>query len=198
MLANHFRELFGHQFLDLPTMGATRVALITASSAGLGAATARGLARSGFITVINYHASKEKAENLVDELNKIHGTLFPNGIEVPQSVALRADMSQKADIYGLVEQVKSRYGRLDCVVSNQGWTQMRRFDDIDDNMLEDDWDQCYNVNVKSHLFLFHAAKPHLAESRGSFVTVASLAGVIPSGSSIVGSCATVINDFDQI
>lgn len=52
-------------------------------------------------------------------------------------------------------------------------------------MEESDWDTCFNFNVKSHLFLFHAAKPHLEKSEGSFTSVASVAGVTSSGSSIV-------------
>jgi NAD(P)-dependent dehydrogenase (short-subunit alcohol dehydrogenase family) len=76
-------------------------------------------------------------------------------------------------------------GRLDLVVSNQGWTRIRNFYDLDENVDEGDWDRCFNMNVKSHLFLFHAARKHLEKSGGSFITVASLAGVKPSGSSVV-------------
>lgn len=168
-------------------METTKVALVTASSAGLGAATAKGLARAGFTTVINYNSSKEKADKLVAEINEIYNSTAStvNGLSKSRCHAIKADMSKRSDIYDLVHQVTHQHGRLDCVVSNQGWTQIRRFDDLDDNMSEDDWDQCYAVNVKSHLWLFHAARPYLAEARGSFVTIASLAGVVPSGSSIV-------------
>lgn len=41
------------------------------------------------------------------------------------------------------------------------------------------------MNVKSHLWLMHAAKPHLEEAEGAFVTTASLAGIKLSGSSLV-------------
>jgi len=78
-------------------------------------------------------------------------------------------------------------GRLDLVVSNQGWTKMRNFFDLDDNMEESDWDTCFNMNVKSHLWLFHATRKYLNESEGSFVTTASVAGVVPSGSSMAYS-----------
>jgi len=64
---------------------------------------------------------------------------------------------------------------------------MRDFNDLDDNVDETDWDGCFNMNVKSHLWLFHAAKPHLLETSGAFVGVASVAGVVPSGSSIAYS-----------
>lgn len=164
-----------------------KVALVTASSAGLGAAAAKGLASSGFITVINYNSSKDKADRLVEDINDIYSKNSSNDVNAPRCLAIKADMSKKSDTYSLVKKVVEQYGRLDCVVSNQGWTQIRRFDDLDDNMEEDDWDQCHNVNVKSHLFLFHASRPHLAKTHGSFITIASLAGVVPSGSSMVSS-----------
>ena len=63
---------------------------------------------------------------------------------------------------------------------------MTNFFDLDDQVREEDWDRCFNANVKSHLWLLYAAKPHLEKSEGggAFVTVASLAGVRPSGSSL--------------
>lgn len=166
------------------------VALVTASSAGLGAATAKGLARSGFSLVVNYNSNKQKADDLVEGIRQIYDAQSGNADQdlhqtSAQCIAIQADMSQKEDISRLVRQSVDHLGRLDCIVSNQGWTQMRQFDDLDDNVEEADWDTCFNMNVKSHLFLFHAARPHLKATGGSFTTIASLAGVIPSGSSIV-------------
>lgn len=51
-------------------------------------------------------------------------------------------------------------------------------------MIDEDWDKCFLYNVKSHLWLCHAAKPHLDETEGAFLTTASIAGVKPSGSSL--------------
>jgi len=76
-------------------------------------------------------------------------------------------------------------GRLDVVFSNGGWTRLRDINNLDDNVEEDDWDRCFNMNVKSHLWLMHAAKKHLDEAQGVFITTASLAGVKFSGSSMV-------------
>jgi len=95
-------------------------------------------------------------------------------------------MGKRSDITRLVKETVDTMGRLDVVVSNQGWTKVTNFFDLEDNLEEDVWDKCFNYNVKSHLYLFHAAKPHFEanEDGGSFVTVASLAGVRPSGSSL--------------
>lgn len=161
-----------------------RVALITASSAGLGAATAKAFASKGFNVVVNYHASTDKAEKLVTEITTEASDAAQHDLGV-RALAVHADMSKRSDISHLVASTISQFGRLDVVVSNQGWTQMRNFANLDDNIDEADWDTCFNINLKSHLYLFYDTRPHLAATRGAFVTVASLAGVIPSGSSIV-------------
>lgn len=133
--------------------------------------------------VINYNSNQEKAETVLKELQSLQPSLQDD--KTPRFHSIRADVSQRSSLIGLVEESVKVMGRLDLVVSNQGWTKMRNFFDLDDNMEESDWDTCFNMNVKSHLWLFHAARKYLNESDGSFITTASLAGVAPSGSSIV-------------
>jgi len=107
----------------------------------------------------------------------------------PRFHAIKADISQRSEIQRLVAETVAKMGRLDVVVSNGGWTRLTDFSNLEEQIVEDDWDRCFNVNVKSHLWLLYAAKPHLESHPedgigGAFVTVASLAGVRPSGSSL--------------
>jgi len=169
-------------------MAFTKVALVTAGSAGLGEAIARALACDARMrVVINYASNVERASTLVHELTR----LTSDSINETSSggnkrfVAIRADMGERAAVKRLVEEAHTVMGRLDVVISNAGWTRMRDFMDLDQGVDEDDWDKCFTVNVKSHLWLFHAAKPHLDETEGAFISTASVAGVKPSGSSLV-------------
>jgi NAD(P)-dependent dehydrogenase (short-subunit alcohol dehydrogenase family) len=75
-------------------------------------------------------------------------------------------------------------GRLDVVISNAGWTRMTNFLNLDEGVDDDDWDKCFLMNVKTHLWLAYAAKDALTESEGTFISTASVAGVKPSGSSL--------------
>jgi NAD(P)-dependent dehydrogenase (short-subunit alcohol dehydrogenase family) len=172
-------------------MSTPKVALVTAASSGLGAAIARMLAVDlGMNVVINFNSNESRANELVQtlqtECDKKHAE---SNISIQ---AIQADTCDKLQIKSLVDKAASKFGgRLDVVISNVGWTKVRQFSDIDDNIDEDDWDRCYVANVKSHLWLFHAAKRYLEESNKReagvpvFVSTASLAGVIPSGSSVV-------------
>ncbi|KAK7755280.1 hypothetical protein SLS62_002785 [Diatrype stigma] len=151
-----------------PEPAAKPAALVTAGSAGLGAAAARLLARNGYRVAVNYHSNAERAEALVRELQQQHQ-------EEKDFVAIRADLGSRDDVVRLVrETVEGFGGRLDAVFS------------IDDNAHDDDWDRAFAVNVKSHLWLLQAAKPYLesAPGGGAFVSTASLAGVSVSGSSL--------------
>ena len=178
------------------TMSSPKVALITAASTGLGAAIARTLViELGMSVVINYHRNTDRAAKLVQELQDDCGVRYAkSGAPVPVVKMIQADVGEKSDVYRLVEKAAEEFdGRLDVVISNVGWTRMRNFSDLEDGLDEEDWDRCFAANVKSHLWLFHAAKKYLEESnqreRGAavFVSTASVAGVKPSGSSLVSS-----------
>lgn len=168
-------------------MDSAPVALVTAGSAGLGAATARVFASEGMRVVVNYSANKDRAAKLAEELS----ALSPNDGKQAQAAHIRADLGKRADIVRLVDETIAVFGRLDVVFSNGGWTRLRDINDLDDNVDEEDWDRCFNMNVKSHLFLMHAAKKHLEKTKGVFITTASLAGVSVSGSSLV-NLATIM------
>ncbi|KAE8421537.1 hypothetical protein BDV36DRAFT_292186 [Aspergillus pseudocaelatus] len=161
-----------------------KVALITGASRGVGAAVAHALAADGDTSIIlNYGSNPEPAERLIQELNALrdNDTL---STESPRFQALKADMADRADIRRLVNQTVQEMGRLDIVVSNVGWTRMTDFANLDEADDEADWDRCFNMNVKSHFFLFQECKKYLEKTQGAFIATASVAGVKPSGSSL--------------
>ncbi|KAG4438895.1 hypothetical protein IFR05_005630 [Cadophora sp. M221] len=167
-------------------MSMTPVILVTAGSAGLGAAAAKLFATAGYRVVINYSSNESRASDLILELEKLSLLQSTNDAE-RNFLAIKADLTKKSEIANLVSETLAGMKRLDVVFSNGGWTVVTNFNDLDDNVDEDIWDRCWNMNVKSHLWLFHAVKEHLKTSEGCFITTASLAGVKPSGSSIAYS-----------
>jgi NAD(P)-dependent dehydrogenase (short-subunit alcohol dehydrogenase family) len=102
----------------------------------------------------------------------------------PRFHLIQADMSSKISVQNLIEETLNTMGRLDVVISNAGWTRMTTFTDIEQQINDDDWDKCFTMNVKTHMWLAYAAKDALAETEGTFISTASVAGVKPSGSSV--------------
>ncbi|WZH47277.1 uncharacterized protein QYS62_008421 [Fusarium acuminatum] len=163
------------------------VVLITAGTSGLGLCVADKLIRAGARVVVNYASNHERANNVVEQLRKTAAEHSANTDSSQQCLAIKADVTQKSEIQRLVHETVAAMGRIDAVVSNAGWTKFADFFDIDDNVDEDVWDRCYAANVKSHLFLCHAARKYLEDAKGAFVMTSSVAGVKPSGSCIAYS-----------
>jgi NAD(P)-dependent dehydrogenase (short-subunit alcohol dehydrogenase family) len=131
--------------------------------------------------VINYASNASRAASLVEELSTMPGA---SSTSSPRIHLVKGDMSVKADVESLVSETVAKFGRLDVVVSNAGWTRMTNFNDFEQQVNDDDWDRCFTMNVKTHLWLAYAAKEALGESEGAFISTASVAGVKPGGSSV--------------
>jgi 3-oxoacyl-[acyl-carrier protein] reductase len=82
------------------------VALVTGAGTGIGAACVRRLADDGFRVIVHYRSSAASAEALAAEL--------------PDALALRADLAVPAEIDALIAAVAERTGRVDVLVNNAG------------------------------------------------------------------------------
>lgn len=161
------------------------VVLITAGTSGVGLCVADKLIRAGASVVVNYAFNQERANNVVEQLRKTAAENPASTDSSQKYLAIKADVTKKSEIQRLVHETVAAMGRIDAVVSNAGWTKFADFFNIDDNVDEDVWDRCYAANVKSHLFLCHAARKYLEDAKGAFIMTSSVAGVKPSGSCIV-------------
>lgn len=145
------------------------VVLVTGSSSGIGAATARRFAEAGHSVVLNSAKSVEAGEQLETEL--------------PGSLYVQADIAKGEDCTRLVGEVLERYGRLDVLINNAGVTKMIPHHDLEAATI-DVWREIFEVNVFGTWSMSIAAIQALRASRGSIVNVSSVAGFRPSGSSI--------------
>jgi ketoreductase RED2 len=155
---------------------AKRVALVTGSTSGIGAAVARRLAADGLRVVLNSVSSVEAGRALVAELDGEHGDGTAHYVQ--------ADVSVDGEGARLVDETVARFGRLDVLVNNAGTTV--RIDHADfDSATPDVFRRLYDVNVVGAWQVTVAAMPHLRDSGdGCVVNVTSLAGIRPAGSSI--------------
>jgi ketoreductase RED2 len=151
---------------------ADRVALVTGSTSGIGAAVARRLAAAGTQVVLNSTKSEAAGEAMVAELGP------------DCSHYVQGDISDAADARRLIDETVARFGRLDILVNNAGTTVRIPHDDFETASPEV-FRRLFDVNVVGAWQVTVAALPHLqATGAGSIVNVSSLAGVRPTGSSI--------------
>lgn len=154
--------------------------LITGGSAGVGAAVARKFVAEGANVAINYASSRDRADALREALLA----------DSPSTkiVLLQGDVSQTGTCTKLVAETIAQLGSIDCIVSNAGWTKFADWADLD-ALSEDEWDKTFAINVKAHLYLFKAAKPHFNENKegGNMIMTTSVAGIKQSGSALAYS-----------
>lgn len=152
-----------------------QVVLVTGSSSGIGAATARMLSEHGARVVVNSARSVQAGETLAASL--------AGGCYV------QADVADEGDARRLVDTVVERHGRLDALVNNAGVTEVIAHRDLQGASPEV-WRRIFDVNVVGTWQVTVAAVPHLrASGRGQVVNVSSLAGERPTGSSIPYACS---------
>jgi NAD(P)-dependent dehydrogenase (short-subunit alcohol dehydrogenase family) len=135
-----------------------KVALITGTSSGLGAATATLFAERG----ASVFGIARDAERLA--------AVFA---EVPGGKYASVDITTPAACRQAVADCVSEFGRLDVLVNVAGFHQMRHTP----TMSDEEWERDLAVNLNGPFFLCRAALPHLLESAGNIVNVASIAGV---------------------
>jgi ketoreductase RED2 len=153
-----------------------KVALVTGSTSGIGAAVVRRLAAEGCSVVVNSVRSADAGQQLVAELEREYGEDHAHYVQ--GDIALADDASR------LVRETVERFGRLDLLVNNAGTTVRIPHDDFD-AASPDVFRRLFDVNVVGTWQVTVAAMPHLrATGAGCIVNVSSLAGVRPTGSSI--------------
>jgi ketoreductase RED2 len=162
-----------------PAAGAPEFAgqtvLITGSSSGIGATTARRFADLGATVVVNSSTSVEAGQAVADAL--------------PGASYVQADVADTEQATRLIDQVVDRHGRLDVLVNNAGTTAVISHGDLE-AASPDVWRRIFEVNVIGTWQVTVAAVDHLRSSgRGQIINVSSIAGERPTGSSIPYACS---------
>jgi ketoreductase RED2 len=146
-----------------------QVAIITGSSSGIGAATARAFADAGAAVLVNSASTVEAGQAVAAAL--------------PDACYVQGNITDPAAAERLVATALERWGRVDGLVNNAGTTAVIPHHDLEAANI-DVWRRIFEVNVFGTWTMTMAALPALREAKGSVVNVGSVAGIRPTGSSI--------------
>jgi NADP-dependent 3-hydroxy acid dehydrogenase YdfG len=171
----------GNQATRAPLAGrgvegiAGKVVAITGAGSGIGEATALLLAERG-ATVVLGGRRVERLEALAARIEKDGG----------RAAFARTDVKRRADVSGLVQLARERYGKLDVLVSNAGVGLISPLDEL----RVEDWEEMVDVNLKGVLYGIAAALPVFREQGfGHFVNTVSTAGlrIVPTQAVYAGT-----------
>jgi 3-oxoacyl-[acyl-carrier protein] reductase len=135
-----------------------KVALVTGGARDIGRATVSKLAAAGASVAVNYFGSEDRAQSLVKEIGG-------------KSIAIRADVTNTADVERMVAEVAGRLGKVDILVNNAGGLVARKkLDEMDEAFMH----EVLTINFTSMLIVTKAVLPHMNDG-GAIVNLSSLA-----------------------
>jgi NAD(P)-dependent dehydrogenase (short-subunit alcohol dehydrogenase family) len=138
-----------------------KVAIVTGARRGMGRTHALILAKAGAKVAVA-DISLEDCEKVVEEIKKQKG----------EAIAVKCDVSKKAEIENLVRKTINEFGRLDILINNAGICQFKPFLEL----TEEEWDRTININLKGYFLCAQAAAKEMVKQKsGVIVNIASIA-----------------------
>ena len=130
-----------------------KVALVTGASSGIGAAVAARFAAEGAHVAVNYRPNSPKDRDAAEQAAASFGT---------RSIAVEADVSNRAMVDAMVARVVEEFGRVDIVVNNAGIEIKRGFLEATD----DEWNRVIGVNLFGSYAVAQAGARAMAKQGG--------------------------------
>lgn len=139
-----------------------KVALVTGGSRGIGAAIALSLSDAGADIAINFRTRSAEADEVCAAIRKAGR----------RALALQADISKSGEVSGMVAQIEHELGPVNILVNNAGMARQINLE----NIVEADWDEHINVNLKSAFLVTQAVLPQMRTQRwGRIINISSVA-----------------------
>src|ERR1700730_5795513 len=135
-----------------------KVAIVTGASRGIGKAITERLAKDDFAVVVNYASSAPEAEEVVSKIRAEGG----------EATAIRADVSDAAQVEQLFAQTLDKFGRVDVVVQNSGIMQLSPIGKGDAAA----FDKVISVNLRGTFLVLAQAAQHIS-SGGRIIALSS-------------------------
>ncbi len=141
-----------------------KIALVTGSSSGIGAAIAKELASAGATVALHFRSNPEGVNQVAGDIRAAGGNC----------VVFQADVSDSDEAAALVKAVQKEFGRIDILVNNAGTTR----DTLLMTMKEDDWDAVIDTDLKSVYLITRAAVRGMLKRRsGRIINITSVVGL---------------------
>ncbi len=168
-----------------------KTVIVTGGTFGLGAGISLGLARRGWHVVAFGLDTPQVSSTAANSLGAMREHMAAEGLS---GDVLEADVSNAADVAGVVEVALSAHGRVDALVHNAAIGPLGTVLDTDEAL----WDKIFAVNVKGAYLCARAVIPHMQrQGGGAIVNVGSGAGWGKPNMAAYASSKGALHTFSQ-
>ena len=137
-----------------------KTVLITGASRGIGREAARIFHENGYNVIINYNKNEKAALELKSML--------------PNSIAVKADVSVESEVKAMIETAIEKFGFIDVLVNNAGIAQQKLFTDI----TTDEWNTMMGINLNSLYYTCKYIVPYMVrQKQGKIINISSMWGI---------------------
>jgi NAD(P)-dependent dehydrogenase (short-subunit alcohol dehydrogenase family) len=144
-----------------------RIAVVTGASQGIGRAIAVGLAKAGAHLVLAKHP-----QGNMEAIKEVQAEIEAAGRQV---LVVQTDVSHPAELTALMDAGKAKFGRIDILVNNSGWTGTTLAIDV----TEEEYDKTMAASLKSVFFACQAAaKIMIPQGGGRIINIGSNFGEV--------------------
>ena len=141
-----------------------KIFLVTGASRGIGKEIALKLSQEKSNIAFFYASNEERAKEVVEEIEA-------NGVK---ALALKADVSNEAEVMNAVKSIEKEFGGIDILVNNAGITR----DNLLIRMSEKDWEDVMDINLKGVFLTTKAVSRKMMKKRyGKIINISSVVGV---------------------
>ncbi|NBP08752.1 MAG: SDR family oxidoreductase, partial [Gammaproteobacteria bacterium] len=156
------------------SVSSRKVAIITGSATGVGAAAAIMLAERGCNVLVNYTRSETEA----------HDTAKACAAHGAETIVYRGDVSEDSACQGMAQAAIDKWGRIDYLINNAAKTKFNPYENLD-GLSAEDFLGIYKVNVVGAYQMVRAVAPQMKkQGRGAIVNNSSIGGVTGIASSM--------------
>lgn len=142
-----------------------KTALVTGAGRGIGRQIALVLAQYGANVIVNYNGSKEKAEEVVAEIEKMGR----------KAKAMQCSVADFTACGTMISEAMAEFGKIDILVNNAGITK----DNLVMKMTAEDFDSVIDTNLKGTFNMIkHMYRPFLKQKAGRIINLSSVTGIL--------------------
>lgn len=162
-----------------------KVAIVTGASRGIGRACALRLAADGMTVVVNYSHSEAAAAEVVEKIKAAGG----------DALAVRADVSNPAEVKEMFKTVWKTYGQIDVLVNNAGIVR----DEYLLMLTKENLDACLDLNIKGYLYCAQQAVLKMFRKKsGVIINMSSVSSKMAlAGQTVYSATKGAVNSMTQ-